>query len=93
MTNKETMQMALHAMHSAREFLAIVEDPRARLQETRLHDAMREVRAALEHGEQATINGVYHKLAASQEPLGAEAEKVLHDNLWDLYARSEDKND
>lgn len=27
------------------------------------------------------------RLIASQEPLGKEFEKVLHDNLWALYAR------
>ena len=53
MTDKEAMQMALHAMHSAREFLAVVEDPRSRLQETRLHDAMREVRAAMTQEDEA----------------------------------------
>ena len=52
MTDKEVMQMALHAMYSAREFLATVEDHRARLQETRLHDAMREARNALSDPEQ-----------------------------------------
>ncbi len=33
------------------------------------------------------IRGFYLKLLRSQEPLGLEAAKVLHDNLWDLYAR------
>ena len=27
----------------------------------------------------------YTKLLASQESLGAEFEKVLHENLWNLY--------
>lgn len=27
----------------------------------------------------------YKKLLADQEPLGAEFEKVLNENLWDLY--------
>ena len=30
----------------------------------------------------------YSTLLASQEPLGNEFEKVLHENLWDLYVRS-----
>lgn len=49
MTDKEAMQMALHAMHSARAFLSTVEDHRARLQEMRLYDAIKEVRVALGH--------------------------------------------
>lgn len=34
--------------------------------------------------EQAVVN-FYANLLAVQEPLGAEFEKVLYDNLWDLY--------
>lgn len=33
------------------------------------------------------VSGFYGKLLAKQEPLGNVASKVLHDNLWDLYAR------
>lgn len=29
----------------------------------------------------------YAQFAAKQEPLGSEFEKVLYDNLWELYAR------
>lgn len=31
------------------------------------------------------INGFYSKLLREQEALGAEFEKVIHQNLWDLY--------
>lgn len=34
--------------------------------------------------EQVVVN-FYANLLAAQEPLGATFEKVLHDNLWDLY--------
>ena len=34
--------------------------------------------------EQVVVN-FYAKLLAAQEPLGEKFEKVLHDNLWDLY--------
>jgi hypothetical protein len=33
------------------------------------------------------ISNFYAKLVASQEPLGAEFSRVLHENLWDLYER------
>ena len=33
------------------------------------------------------ISSFYADLAASQEPLGAEFSRVLHENLWDLYER------
>jgi|SRR6266850_2458847 hypothetical protein len=35
-----------------------------------------------------TVADFYSTLLASQEPLGKEFEKVLHENLWDLYVRS-----
>ena len=31
------------------------------------------------------LGNFYARLLSSQEPLGAEFEKVLFDNLWDLY--------
>ncbi len=31
------------------------------------------------------VSKFYATLAEGQEPLGKEFEKVLHDNLWDLY--------
>lgn len=31
------------------------------------------------------VGNFYGRLLSSQEPLGAEFEKVLFDNLWDLY--------
>lgn len=31
------------------------------------------------------VSDFYQALQAKQEPLGDEFEKVLHDNLWDLY--------
>ena len=37
---------------------------------------------------EASIARFYAQLLSGQEPLGAEFEKVLHDNLWDLYART-----
>lgn len=33
----------------------------------------------------STISTFYANLLAKQEPLGKEFEKVLYDNLWDLY--------
>ena len=32
-----------------------------------------------------SVGNFYARLLSSQEPLGAEFEKVLFDNLWDLY--------
>lgn len=32
-----------------------------------------------------SVTNFYARLLASQEPLGVEFEKVLYDNLWDLY--------
>lgn len=32
-----------------------------------------------------SVSNFYSRLLVSQEPLGAEFEKVLYDNLWDLY--------
>jgi len=29
--------------------------------------------------------GFYTRMANAQEPLGAEFQKVLDDNIWDLY--------
>lgn len=34
---------------------------------------------------EVTIGNFYARLFASQEPLGGEFERVLHDNLWNLY--------
>lgn len=34
-----------------------------------------------------SIGNFYAKLLLNQEPLGADFEKVLYDNLWDLYER------
>lgn len=31
------------------------------------------------------VGSFYARLLASQEPLGADFEKILYDNLWDLY--------
>ena len=32
-----------------------------------------------------TLTDFYTSLAAKQEPLGAEFEKILYDHLWSLY--------
>lgn len=32
-----------------------------------------------------SVGKFYAKLLSNQEPLGADFEKVLYDNLWDLY--------
>jgi hypothetical protein len=37
---------------------------------------------------EAAVTDFYAKLLANQEPLGKEFERVLHENLWDLYVRS-----
>lgn len=34
-----------------------------------------------------SISNFYTKLVVSQEPLGTEFSRVLHENLWDLYER------
>ena len=34
-----------------------------------------------------SISMFYTNLVSSQEPLGAEFSRVLHENLWDLYER------
>jgi len=34
------------------------------------------------------ISDFFDDLASKQEPLGAEFEKVLYENLWDLYIRN-----
>jgi len=34
-----------------------------------------------------TVSSFYAQLVESQEPLGQEFERVLHENLWDLYER------
>jgi hypothetical protein len=36
---------------------------------------------------ESSIVSFYSKLLTKQERLGAEFEKILFDNLWDLYAR------
>lgn len=36
-------------------------------------------------GFEQAVGNFYARLLASQEPLGAEFERVLYDNLWDLY--------
>ena len=46
-----------------------------------------EYNIAPENFEQA-VGKFYAKLLGGQEPLGAEFEKVLYDNLWDLYERA-----
>lgn len=33
------------------------------------------------------LEGFAKRLHAGQQPLGREAEKVLHDNLWELYVK------
>jgi hypothetical protein len=37
--------------------------------------------------ETASLMNFYTELMAEQQDLGKEFEKVLYDNLWDLYAR------
>lgn len=37
------------------------------------------------NGFEKSVGDFYARLLNSQEPLGAEYEKVLYDNLWDLY--------
>lgn len=34
---------------------------------------------------ESELKKFYKNLLENQEPLGYEFEKVLHDNLWDLY--------
>ena len=34
---------------------------------------------------ESSMTNFYASLLAQQEPLGADFEKVLYDNLWDLY--------
>lgn len=36
------------------------------------------------------LNNLHNKILTSQEPLGEEFEKVLYDNLWDLYIRDDE---
>lgn len=36
-------------------------------------------------GFEQAVGNFYSRLLAGQEPLGAAFEKVLYDNLWDLY--------
>lgn len=36
------------------------------------------------------LNNLHNKILTSQEPLGEEFEKVLYDNLWDLYIRNDE---
>ena len=38
-------------------------------------------------GIESSIISIYSKLSAKQERLGDKFEKILFDNLWDLYAR------
>lgn len=40
-----------------------------------------------EPSEMDHVTSFYAKLLSSQEPLGVEFEKVLYDNLWELYER------
>ena len=54
----------------------------------RTRKAIETLRARLAEPEQ-TIQQFAEKLAAAQEPLGYDAAKVLHDNLPELYAKSE----
>ncbi len=37
---------------------------------------------------EAAVAAFYSTLLANQEPLGKEFERVLHENLWNLYVRS-----
>lgn len=37
---------------------------------------------------ESSVSSFYAKLEANQEALGQQFEKVLIDNLWDLYSRS-----
>jgi hypothetical protein len=37
---------------------------------------------------EGAVTAFYATLLAKQQPLGKEFEKVLYDNLWDLYVRS-----
>jgi hypothetical protein len=37
---------------------------------------------------EGAVTNFYSTLLAKQQPLGKEFERVLHDNLWDLYVRS-----
>jgi hypothetical protein len=37
---------------------------------------------------EGAVTAFYTGLLAKQQPLGKEFEKVLYDNLWDLYVRS-----
>lgn len=39
-------------------------------------------------GFEESVTSFYSSLVSKQEPLGKEFERVLHNNLWNLYARS-----
>lgn len=40
---------------------------------------------SIPNGFEQAVGSFYARLLISQEPLGAEFEKVLYENLWDLY--------
>lgn len=42
---------------------------------------------------ESTISDFYQELASKQQPLGQDFEKVLIDNLWDLYEDSQTSNE
>ena len=44
-----------------------------------------EYTSAAPNGFEQSVGDFYARLLGSQEPLGAEFEKILYENLWDLY--------
>jgi len=54
-------------------------------------DKIKEVVDSAEKRKNKAINEWFYGKAKAQKPLGKEFEKVLHDNLWDLYENGENK--
>jgi len=75
----------------ARDAMGIQWMPRDKLREA-IPPAYAEYigRAALAHMSDVAL--AHASIAASQEPLGEPFQRVLHDNLWDLYARDENSS-
>jgi hypothetical protein len=56
---------------------------------TRELDEAAKANSFLQAGEfERSVASFYATLLADQEPLGKEFERVLHENLWNLYSRS-----
>lgn len=44
----------------------------------------------LENEFETTVAEFYQSLLVKQEPLGEPFQKILHENLWDLYESTDD---